>query len=169
MDKSVNKVDIRKFMKQQKKKNKERETLEKSQEIEKHNKVQENLKVLHAYIKKIRKHPHEEQLQANNRDFDEPLKRDDLQEASKSDSLFNRKYERPGKYRKNNNRSRLYENENKIFDFSSKNKNNISLDTKKEKHKSKHIKYTTLLSNDKDFLIYDKNNTSQRTDLDKVK
>lgn len=40
----------------------EKETLEKSQEIQKHFKVQENLKMLHEYIRKIRARPTEKSL-----------------------------------------------------------------------------------------------------------
>jgi hypothetical protein len=42
-------------MKEKRKKNKEKETLEKSQEIERHQRVQQNLKILYFYIRKIRK------------------------------------------------------------------------------------------------------------------
>jgi len=46
-----NKVEIRKFIKDKRNKNKQKETLEKVWILNKHLKIQQNLKVLNKYIK----------------------------------------------------------------------------------------------------------------------
>lgn len=125
-------------------KTKEKESLEKSQEIEKHYKVQENLKILYAYIKKIRNQPPEDYNEiVGNQPIAKPA------DASKSERATTKRSETSKKSRRANNRSRLYENEQKLFEQILKGKNNQSLDTNLNKKQSKHIKYTTLLSKEK--------------------
>lgn len=50
------------LLKKSKNKNKERASLERSQEFEKHSKIHENLKVLYAYIKRIRDQPQDDNI-----------------------------------------------------------------------------------------------------------
>ena len=73
------------------------------------------------------------------------------------------------KSRRANNRSRLYENEQKLFEQILKGKNNQSLDTNGNKKQTKHIKYTTLLSKDKNGGIKSSSNTAQIIQKDKSK
>lgn len=165
LDKSINKDNIRKFIKDKQKKTKEKESLEKSQEIEKHYKVQENLKILYAYIKKIRNQPFDDytDLAKNQKDlFFRPG------DVSKSDRGTTKRSETSKRSRRANNRSRLYENEHKLFEQMLKGKNNQSLDTTANKKQSKHIKYTTLLSKDKSGGMNSSSNTAQLFQKDKT-
>lgn len=162
-DRSISKVNIRKFIREKQKKNKVKETLEKSQEIEKHQKIHDNLKVLNAYIKKIRKHPVEPGIEIVNQAHDCSIKYDDLNRSDRQST----KRTNSKKSRRANNRSRLYEDEQKIFEDIMKHKNNQSLDTKIDKHIPGHLKYTTLL---KDKKQEKKNKTSHEIHKDgKVK
>ena len=138
--------------------------MEKSQEIEKHYKVQENLKILYAYIKKIRNQPLDDYTEVVNNHKDLSIKQGDL---SKSDRGTTKRSETSKRSRRTNNRSRLYENEHKLFEQMLKGKNNQSLDTTANKKQTKHIKYTTLLSKDKNGGINSTSNTAQIIQKDK--
>jgi hypothetical protein len=126
-------------------KKKDRETLEKSQEIQKHTKVHENLKVLNAYIKKTRVKPDEINI---NKLHDSSIL---YQDSNKSDHQITKRSETTSKSRRANNRSRLYKDEQKLFEDIMKHKNNQSLDTKIEHQLPGHLKYSTLLSKEKRF------------------
>lgn len=138
-------------------KEKEKETLEKSQEFQKHSKIQQNLKVLNAYIKKIRKQPNEELAEIPN---DELIKQEEL---NKTERMPSKRSDLTKRNRRANNRSRLYEDEQKLFDDIMKHKNNQSLDTKIDQKPHGHLKYTTLLSKDKKLSLEKNNKTAQNT------
>lgn len=72
------------------------------------------------------------------------------------------------KHRRSNNRSRLYEDQKKIFEDMMKHKNNQSLDTKIDKHLPGHLKYTTLLSKDKKLQIDEKAKSGKNTQKSKT-
>lgn len=80
---------------------------------------------------------------------------------SKSDRGTTKRSETSKRSRRANNRSRLYENEHKLFEHILKGKNNQSLDTNASKKQAKHIKYTTLLSKDKNGGVNSTSNTAQ--------
>jgi hypothetical protein len=136
-------------------KNKDRETLEKSQEIKKHTKVHENLKVLNAYIKKIRVKPDEPIV---NKNHDSSILNND---SNKSDRQITKRSEVSNRSKRANNKSRLYEDEQKIFEDIMKHKNNQSLDAKIEQQLPGHLKYSTLLSKDNKFKSDGNHKTSQ--------
>lgn len=77
-------------------------------------------------------------------------------EVSKSDLQNTKRSDQSKRHRRANNRSRLYEDEQKLFENIVKTKNNQSLDMKLDQNMPKHIKYTTLLSKDKKLKIADK-------------
>lgn len=110
--------------------------------------------MLNAYIKKIRKQPFDESVEIVNI-HDTSLKQEDL---DRSDHQISKRTDIPKKHRRSNNKSRLYEDEQKLFEDIMKHKNNQSLDTKIEKHMPGHLKYTTLLSKDKKMSIDKKGN-----------
>lgn len=56
IERTSKKRSIRRFMKQQKRKFNKEKILERSQEIKKHSKVKENLKILNKYVRHIRTH-----------------------------------------------------------------------------------------------------------------
>lgn len=94
-----------KFQKSQyRNKLKEKETLEKSLEIEKHFKVQENLKALHEYIKRLRVTQNEDMSITRRK-------------SSKSERQTHRKSTSSKRNRREHNRSRLYENAQKLFEY----------------------------------------------------
>lgn len=155
INKSDNKINIRKFIKDKQKKNKDRETLEKSQEIKKHTKVHENLKVLNAYIKKIRVKPEEP---IANKNHDSSILNND---SNKSDRQVTKRSEASNRSKRANNKSRLYEDEQKIFEDIMKHKNNQSLDVKIEQQLPGHLKYSTLLSKDNKLKLDGNHKTSQ--------
>ena len=141
-----------------KNKDKEKESLEKSQEIEKHHKIQENLKSLNAYIKKLRYNPQDEQSEPGQNDKDSSINYGDV---SKSGRQYSKRSDQSKRHNRANNRSRLYEDEQKLFDNIVKTKNNQSLDMKIDQKLPKHIKYTTLLSKDKKLKLAEQNNANQ--------
>lgn len=75
--------------------------------------------------------------------------------SSKSERQTHRKSTSSKRNRREHNRSRLYENAQKLFEYQNPSKNQ-SIDAKLDKTASKHIKYTTLLSKDKKLKIVDK-------------
>lgn len=129
--------------------------MEKSQEIQKHTKVHENLKVLNAYIKKTRVKPDELNI---NKLHDSSIL---YQDSNKSDHQITKRSETTSKSRRANNRSRLYKDEQKLFEDIMKHKNNQSLDTKIEQQLPGHLKYSTLLSKEKRFNLDGYHKTSQ--------
>lgn len=80
-------------------------------------------------------------------------------ESSKSERQTHRKSHSSKRNRKAHNHSRLYENAQKLFDYSNPNKNQ-SIDSKMDKNGGKHIKYTTLLSNDTKLKVVDKSSST---------
>ena len=105
----------------------------------KHTKIYENLKVLNAYIKKIRKNPEEEMKFEVVKHHDSSITHNE-----------SRVSERSKRHRRAYNKSRLYEDEQKIFDDILKHKNNQSLDSKLDQQPMHgHLKYNTLLGKGK--------------------
>lgn len=113
-------------------------------DLEKHLKIQENLKVLHSYIKKKRAKPHDESTMI--KDEGSLLINDGY---SRSDKPSSRRTESSKRHRRSYNKSRLYQDEKKLFEDIFKHKNNQSLDTKIDKQFKGHLKYN-LLSEDKE-------------------
>lgn len=97
------------------------------------------MKVLNAYIKKIRKNPEEETKFEVVKNHDSSITHNESKIS-----------ERSKRHRRAYNKSRLYEDEQRIFDDILKHKNNQSLDTKLDQQPLHgHLKYNTLLGKSK--------------------
>jgi hypothetical protein len=118
------------------------------------------LKVLNAYIKKIRKQPNDEQIEILANVHDTSLNHEDL---NKSERMHTKHSDLTKRSKRTNNRSRLYEDEQKIFEDIIKHKNNQSLDTKIDQKPQGHLKYNTLLSKEKKLSLEKNNKTAQNT------
>lgn len=122
--------------------------------------------MLNAYIKKIRSHAPDQSVDGDLEDLEEHLRYGD---ASKSERLGTKRPDTTKRNRRANNRSRLYEDEQKLFEDIMKHKNNQSLDTKISKQTPGHLRYTTLLSKDKKLCIDQHNVTSKNMGKEKLK